>query len=156
MILLTVGTQLPFDRLIRIVDEAAPSIATPIFGQIGIGKYKPRNMEYQPFLKPTDFEAMLSKVNLIVSHAGIGTVVMAQKLKLPVVLFPRSAALREHRNDHQMATVKALDGRPGIYVARTAGQLVALLGTPLSPTPADIVLPERDRLQAALADLIRG
>ncbi|MGO8484848.1 hypothetical protein AB9F39_37290, partial [Rhizobium leguminosarum] len=30
---------------------------------------------------------------------------------------PRQAALGEHRNDHQLATVSQLVGRPGIYVA---------------------------------------
>lgn len=156
MILLTVGTQLPFDRFVRIVDEAAPSIATPIFAQIGDGEYVPRHMEAQSFLKPTEFDALLGKVSLIVSHAGIGTVVMAQKLRLPIILFPRSASLREHRNDHQFATVAVLEGRPGIHVARTPEQLVALLGRKLEPPSGDLDLPERDRLRKALVGFIRG
>lgn len=157
MILLTVGTQLPFDRFVRIVDEAAPTIATPIFAQIGrYGHYTPKNMESTPLLKPTDFEALLEKVTLIVSHAGIGTVVMAQKRRLPIILFPRSAALREHRNDHQFATVSVLEGRPGIYVARTAEELVALLHRPLEAPSGDVVLPERARLIASLADFIKA
>ncbi|WP_211280953.1 glycosyltransferase [Sphingomonas adhaesiva] len=94
MILVTVGTQLPFDRFIRIVDEAAPSLGRPVFAQVGQGTYQPRNMEYAALIDPLKFDDLIAKTELIVSHAGIGTVVMAQKFRKPVILFPRRAAPR--------------------------------------------------------------
>jgi UDP-N-acetylglucosamine transferase subunit ALG13 len=133
LILVTVGTQLPFDRLIEIVDEAAPNVAEPILAQTGRGQYVPRNIEWRPMIDPVEFADILSGVSLIVAHAGIGTLLMAQKHQKPVLVFPRRASLGEHRNEHQLATVKALQQRPGIYVAWTPEDVVHLLGQKLAP-----------------------
>jgi UDP-N-acetylglucosamine transferase subunit ALG13 len=155
VILLTVGTQLPFDRFVRIVDEAAPALGVPIFAQIGNAEYEPVHMEWRRLVPPIEFDAMLGKATVIVSHAGVGTVVMAQKYSKPVILFPRRAALNEHRNDHQLATVAALEGRTGVYVARTPEDLIALLGSPLERPLSQAEFPSRDRLRNAVADYIR-
>lgn len=133
MILVTVGTQLPFDRLIEIVDEAAPGIGRPILAQTGRGQYVPRNIEWRQMIDPVEFADILSRVSLIVAHAGIGTLLMAQKHQKPIIVFPRRASLGEHRNEHQLATVKALETRQGIYVAWTAEDVVRLLGQTLAP-----------------------
>lgn len=152
MILLTVGTQLPFDRFVRIVDDLAPSLPQPVFAQIGRGRYRPVNMEYRDFVPPVDFDALLERCTLIVSHAGIGTVVMAQRHLKPLILFPRSGALSEHRNEHQRDTAQALQGRRGIHVARDAAELAALLlGGDLSLPDAQEAKPERERLRGAVA-----
>ncbi len=135
MILVTVGTQLPFDRLIEIVDGAAPSVAQPVLAQTGCGQYVPRNIEWRQMIDPVEFAEILSRVSLIVAHAGIGTLLMAQKHQKPIIVFPRRASLGEHRNEHQLATVKALETRSGIYVAWTAEDVVGLLGQSLAPPP---------------------
>lgn len=116
MIILTVGTQLPFDRLVKVIDEIAPSIEDKIFGQIGPSGYVPRNFEHRSSMSPREFESMISESRLIISHAGIGTMLTARRLGKPIVLFPRKASLKEHRNDHQMATAKQMEGRRGIQV----------------------------------------
>ncbi|WP_293882556.1 glycosyltransferase [Sphingomonas sp.] len=156
MILLTVGTQLPFDRFVKIVDEAAPGIGTPIFAQTGYGSYEPKNMEWQKMLRPSEFDEILSRATCIVSHAGVGTVVIAQKYRKPVILFPRRAALKEHRNDHQMATIGSLEGRQGVYIARTDAELIALLGQPLLPPDESIEIPSRIRLREAIVKFIEA
>lgn len=133
LILVTVGTQLPFDRLIEIVDEAAPRLDRPILAQTGIGKYVPRNIDHRQMIDPVEFADILSNVSLIVAHAGIGTLLMAQKHQKPIIVFPRRASLGEHRNEHQLATVKALENREGVYVAWTGEDVVRLLGEKLAP-----------------------
>ena len=62
---------------------------------------------------------------LVVAHAGIGSVVTAGEHGKPIVLLPRRARLGEHRNDHQRDTVAHLAGRPGIFVADDEGALPA-------------------------------
>lgn len=136
MILVTVGTQLPFDRLIRIIDEAAPGIGQPVFAQTAGGAYVPQNIGWQAMVKPMEFDALMAEASFIVGHAGVGTVLMAQKHMKPIIVFPRRASLGEHRNEHQLATVAALENRQGIYVARTREQLVELLDKPLLPPEA--------------------
>ena len=47
MIFVTVGTQFPFDRLLRTVDDAFDKglINEEVFAQTGESNYKPRNFE---------------------------------------------------------------------------------------------------------------
>lgn len=154
MILLTVGTQLPFDRLVRLMDALAPALSAPVIAQIGAGKYRPINMECRTFIDPIELEAMLASCTLIVSHAGIGAVVMAQRHLKPLILFPRLASLVEHRNDHQVATVRALEGRDGLYVANTDEDLARLVHAQLSPPALTTENAERDLLRSAVEGFI--
>ena len=52
MIFVAVGTQLPFDRLIRSVDQWAGRSRHEVFAQIGPADYVPRNMPYARFISP--------------------------------------------------------------------------------------------------------
>lgn len=156
MILLTIGTQLPFDRLVRAVDGAAPLLAMPLFAQIGRGQYRPQAMDYCESQPAEEFTRLFARAETIVAHAGIGTVLTAQKLHKPIIIFPRRAALGEHRNDHQLATCAQLEGRPGIHVAWTEDDLVRLLMTPALPYAQDNALAEKrahfiDNLRLLLA-----
>lgn len=127
MILVTTGTQLPFDRLIVAVDEVAPSLSEPIFAQIGLSDYRPRNVEWTASLRPSQFDDKVRDASLVVSHAGIGTILRAKKHGKPIILFPRQLAFGEQRNDHQLATCAQLAGEPGIYVAMNRESLAELL-----------------------------
>ena len=153
MIVVTVGTQLPFDRLIKMVDELAPSIPVKIFAQTGRGTYVPRNIEWSATIPAGEFDGLLRQASVIMAHAGIGTVLKAYKYRKPIILVPRQASFGEHRNDHQLATVSKLQHRAGIYVARSAEELSSLLNKELMPAIAgDSASQGRQRLQ----DFIRG
>lgn len=127
MILLTLGTQLPFDRLVRALDEIAPTLNQPIFGQIGRSTYRPKSFEWAETMDPRVFDEKFRSADLVVSHAGIGTILTAQKHGKPIILFPREARYGEHRNDHQLATCNQLAGRAGIYIAHTTEELADLI-----------------------------
>jgi UDP-N-acetylglucosamine transferase subunit ALG13 len=123
VIIVTVGMQLGFDRLIAAMDALAPDLGMPVIAQTGKGSYAPRNMEARAKIAPATFETLIGEARLIVSHAGIGTVLTAARCARPIVLMPRRANLGEHRNDHQLATVGKLAGRPGILVAQDESEL---------------------------------
>ncbi|MEM6475501.1 MAG: glycosyltransferase [Pseudomonadota bacterium] len=123
MILVTVGMQLGFDRLIEAMDALAPDLDMPVIAQTGKGTYAPKNMEARVKIAPDEFESLVQQSRLIVSHAGIGTVLTAARFSKPILLFARRADLGEHRNDHQLATVRHLKNRPGILTAETAQEL---------------------------------
>jgi UDP-N-acetylglucosamine transferase subunit ALG13 len=127
LILLTIGTQLPFDRLVVAMDELAATFPDPIFAQIGHASYRPRHMQWAATLSPAEFEEKFSSAAVIVSHAGIGTILSAQKFRKPLIIVPRLARHGEHRNDHQLATAGQVKGKPGIYVAADVSELPALL-----------------------------
>lgn len=157
MILVTVGTQLGFDRLIEAMDRLTPTLGTEVIAQTGKGRYVPQHMTAFEKIAPSEFEALVMRAELLVSHAGIGSVLTAARYAKPIVLLPRQADLREHRNDHQMATVRKLTGRPGILIAQDETGLAqrisdarALGEWPVQQAPA------AQQLHDALARFIEG
>lgn len=128
MILLTVGGQLPFDRLVRAVDRwAGESGRSDVFAQVGEGDYRPLHMESVTHLEPEAFAERFAAARVIVSHAGMGTVIGALEAGKPIVVLPRRAALGEQRNDHQLATAERLRERAGVWVAMDEEALRATL-----------------------------
>lgn len=128
MIFVTVGTQLPFDRLIRAVDAwAAGAGRREVFAQIGPSPYRPLHVDYAQFVAPDECRRRMEEADVIVAHAGMGTIISALQLGKPVLVMPRLAALGEHRNDHQVATAErfALLGR--VTPANNAAQLAVRL-----------------------------
>lgn len=127
MILLTIGTQLPFDRLVHALDNLAPVLDEPIFGQVGTSVYKPKNFMAVSSVSPVEFEQNFREARVVVAHAGIGTILTAQKYRKPIILMPRRAEFGEHRNDHQLATCAQLGNKTGIYVTTDEAGLLELL-----------------------------
>lgn len=118
MIFATVGTQLPFDRLIRAVDDwAGAAPGREVFAQIGPSRLRPRHIEYAQFVSPQDCAQRFQVATAVVAHAGMGTILTALETGKRLVVMPRRAALGEHRNDHQRATVQRFTELRGIEVA---------------------------------------
>jgi len=148
LIFLTLGTQLPFDRLVRYVDEWAArtgrgaEIRAQIPEQVG-GSYRPTQFASVPRLTPTEFQRHCAEAAVIVSHAGMGSIITALSAGRPIVICPRRGHLGEHRNDHQMATARRFGDRPGIVVAETGDALGASLDRidPTAGAPARPALP---------------
>ena len=110
MILVTVGTQLPFERLVRTVDAWAGEVGrSDVFAQIGPQAEPPRHVEWARDLAPAEFDERLEAAPLVVAHAGMGTILKALSLGKPVLVMPRSSALGEHRNEHQLATTQRFE-----------------------------------------------
>lgn len=107
MIFVTVGTQLPFDRLVKAVDDwAARHLDVPVMAQVNGGRYAPAHLQTVSGLSPAEFSDSFSRAEVVVAHAGMGTIISALEVGKPLVLLPRLAALGEHRNDHQLGTAR--------------------------------------------------
>lgn len=128
MLFATVGTQLPFDRLVLALDKwHLNQRVNTSFAQIGkLGK-QPKHMSFAKTLTPLQFAKNIASCKVIVSHAGMGTILTALQIQKPIVIMPRLAEYGEHRNDHQLATAENLKDRNGIYVARSEEELFATL-----------------------------
>lgn len=131
MILLTVGSQLPFCRLVRAVDAwCAAKGRSDVVGQIGgIGpdSYRPKHFKWDQFISPAKFDELMTQADLIIAHAGMGSIISALRNAKPIVIMPRRASLGEHRNEHQQATAARFAGRQNIYVADDELVLPAML-----------------------------
>jgi UDP-N-acetylglucosamine transferase subunit ALG13 len=127
MIFVTIGTQAPFDRFIKAMDEIAGLIEEPVIAQICKGEYKVKNMIPFDYIPPDEFKKLFSEARLIVSHAGIGTILSALVDNKPIIVMPRIAALGEHRNEHQLATCKEFEKLGYINVAYNEKELKNLI-----------------------------
>ncbi len=158
MIFVTVGSQLPFDRLVRAMDSwSAAHPDEEIFAQIGAGGYLPENFPCERALKPDAFREKCAQASLIVSHAGIGNVLMSLELQKPLVLLPRRASLGEHRNDHQMATAHWLKEKRGIFIAFDEQELGAVIDAARKASVAGDFSPYASpELLEAVKSFIRG
>jgi len=126
MIFLTVGTQCPFNRLVKIVDSWAENKKTKIFAQIGNSDYKVKNFKYSRFLTKEEFDKIFNEAELIISHAGMGTIISSMEQEKKIIVFPRKAEYHEHRNDHQLAITKVFENST-INIAYNNKELVNLL-----------------------------
>ena len=162
MIFITVGTQLAFDRMVTAVDRwAAGHPGLQVFAQVGPAREQPQHIPHADFLTPARANSLMREATLIVAHAGMGTVLTALELRKPIIIMPRKASLGEHRNEHQMASARWLQGRPGIHVAWDEAGLVDLLdrretlpgGDAFSPVASG---PLVDRLRAVVQDTLQG
>ena len=118
MIFVTVGAQMPFDRMIRAVDEwAAQRGRSDVLAQIGDTDWRPQHIEWRQFIEPEEFERLFDQADAIVAHAGTGSIITAMQFGKPVLVMPRRAALHETRNDHQVATADRFKEMFSIAVA---------------------------------------
>jgi UDP-N-acetylglucosamine transferase subunit ALG13 len=89
MIFVTVGTQLPFPRLINAMDDLADLLEEKVIAQTGSYSEPTRNVEKFDTLEPAKFEQYFIAARVIVAHAGIGSILSAKRYEKPLVLFPR-------------------------------------------------------------------
>lgn len=125
-IFLTVGSMLPFDRLVRAVDawaEAHPE--AQVFAQIGNTSYVPRHLEWQAMINPEQYRQQFLACDLVVSHVGMGTVITAFECGKPLLMLARRQDLQEVTSTHQQATAQWLVGRPGIAVIDSEAEVAA-------------------------------
>jgi UDP-N-acetylglucosamine transferase subunit ALG13 len=128
VIFVTVGTQLPFDRMIQAVDAWAGSTGgRDVFAQIGPSSYTPRHIEHEAFISPAECRERMREADAIVAHAGMGTILGALQIGKPLLVMPRHAARGEHRNDHQIATAQRFAQLGQVVVASDEDELAAKL-----------------------------
>lgn len=129
-IFVTVGSQLPFDRLIGTVDAWARSPraqGAEVHAQVGETDAVPVQFPSSAELDPEAFREAAATADLIVGHAGTGTIMAALCAGKPVVVLARREALQETRNDHQLATIERFRHLPGFHGTDDAEEIPALM-----------------------------
>lgn len=129
MILVTIGSMFPFDRLIEAMDGIAASglLNDQFFAQIGSGRYEPRHMSYERFVDKASFDQLVEQADAVISHAGVGTIASALSLGKPLLVLPRRGHLGEHVNDHQVGTARRYAELGHVLVAYTEADLPQML-----------------------------
>lgn len=123
-ILVTVGAQMPFDRLVRAIDQWAGARGrTDVLAQIGSTEYRPAHIDWVDFIDPETFRERVASARVLVAHAGMGSILTALEAGKPILVMPRRGDLRETRNDHQIATAKRFLEMGKVAVAMNESEL---------------------------------
>jgi UDP-N-acetylglucosamine transferase subunit ALG13 len=155
MILLTVGTQLPFDRLVELVDRLAIKHQIQVKAQIGKSGYQSRQMEIQSFFTPDEMERAFKEASVVISHAGMGSIINCLRFKKPMIIYPRMAKYGEHRNDHQLDTLESFSNIQGIYPAKNEDEFERFIfNIDKLKSPLGLYTPERDSLISYIREKI--
>ncbi|RDE06301.1 glycosyltransferase [Sphingomonas aracearum] len=137
MIFASVGSMLPFDRLVEAVDDwAGAHRQERVFVQIGEGSFVPRHAAWTRMMSHPEYLAALGGCDLFVAHVGVGSMVQALEIGKQALLLPRLAERGEHTTDHQLHTAARFGDTAGIEIVHSAGELqqrmTALLHAPLA------------------------
>lgn len=100
LIFVTLGTQdKEFKRLLDAVEKL--EIKEKIIAQIGNTKFSSSKIEIHKFISSTEFEKYMKDARIVITHAGVGTIIHGLKIKKPMIVAAREAKYKEHVNDHQ-------------------------------------------------------
>ena len=129
MIFVTTGTsRFKFKRLINWSIQAHNLICPKEKMIIQAGSYKPHNLppniQTMPFYDYSKMISYIKKSRVIVSHAGMGTVLLCNMLKKKPIVVAREKSQDEHISDHQLSGVRYLNSKKLIYKARSKADLV--------------------------------
>ena len=111
MMLVMVGTHPQrFDRLLEAVDNliADGTIKEDVIMQTGYSHYIPKNAKWFKFISYDEMISLIKKSSKIVTHGGIGSVLLSVRYNKPTIVMPRLMKFNEHTNDHQLEIVKEL------------------------------------------------
>jgi UDP-N-acetylglucosamine transferase subunit ALG13 len=126
VIFVTVGTwRSGFDRLVKAIDDlvAGGIITDDVVAQVGHGSYQPAHVEALGFCSPCEIDAYIRKAQVVISHAGMGTIIQTLECGKPLVVVPRKPEFGEVDNDHQFSTAKQLEAEGKVLVAYEATDL---------------------------------
>ena len=107
LIFVTLGTQdKQFTRLLEAIqkqiDNGNIKKDEKIIVQAGSTKFKSKNMEIKNYMGIKQFEKLIEEADLIISHAGVGTILTALNKNKKIIAAARLKEYGEHVNDHQL------------------------------------------------------
>ena len=104
MIIVLLGTQNnDFHRLLDEVEKNIQNgnITDEVIVQAGYTKYNSNNMKIFDMTSKENLERLVADADLVITHAGLGSIEMALKKNKKVIAIPRYKEFGEHVNNHQ-------------------------------------------------------
>lgn len=130
MIFVILGTQkFQLNRLLKVLDEYVRDgkIQEGVFAQIGYSTYLPKHFEYRRFLDKADYDYKIQQANLVISHAGVGSILNVNKAGKPCIVFPRLAKYNEHVDDHQCEVAEEFSQKKYVLVCHEKDDLLEMI-----------------------------
>lgn len=106
LILVCVGaSEYKFDRLLKAIDDLCAKgtlDGNEVVAQIGYTDYVPQNYTFFNLIGRDEFQKYMESADLIITHAGTGSVIPPLKLGKKIIVFPRLEKYNEHLDNHQL------------------------------------------------------
>lgn len=154
MIFVTVGsTQIPFARLIRALDRLPRD--AQLLVQHGPVPPPSGATEARDFMEFPEVVERMEAADVVVCHAGAGSILCALRAGHTPVVVPRLERYRETVDDHQLELARALAADGRVIALEDLSRLpeaVAAAPPPRPRTQSDDLLP----IQVAVRDAIGG
>jgi UDP-N-acetylglucosamine transferase subunit ALG13 len=124
-IFVTLGTIHPyrFDRLVDRLVEIAP-VGTEFTWQLGTTARTNLPGDVHTEMSAEAFTEAAQRSDLVVTHAGVGTIMGLLDLRRPTLVVPRRRSRNEHVDDHQLQITREV-ARRGLAVSAEVDDIVA-------------------------------
>ena len=130
-IFVALGTQpFPMDRILRELDllvQESPQGVYDIFAQTGYSKYRPGNFSCQAFLPAQEYAQRIREADLLITHAGAGTMLSALSQQKRIIVCPRKKKLREHVDDHQFQIAESFSTKNLLLMCKEQDNLADIV-----------------------------
>ena len=141
MIFVILGTQdKKLTRLLDAIqkkrDEGKISKKEKIIVQAGCTRYKSKNMQIIDYMPLREFEDYVDKADIIICHAGVGTILTALKKGKKIIAAARLKKYGEHVNDHQLQILDNFTDEGYILALEDFDKIDLLLKQAKNFTPA--------------------
>lgn len=108
LILVLLGTQdKSFTRLLQLIEKEIinGNITDEVVVQAGHTKYNSPKMKVFDLIEQQDFDNLIDKANLVITHGGVGSIIGALRKGKKVIACSRLKKYNEHTNDHQLQII---------------------------------------------------
>ena len=114
-----------FSRLLNMVDKNAHCLPKPILVQSGHTPFVSNQCSVVDFVNMDHFKKYMMEAEIVILHAGAGSVMHAIKMgKCPIVM-PRMAKFDEVVNDHQVHFADVLHRQEKVFLINQAEELIS-------------------------------
>jgi UDP-N-acetylglucosamine transferase subunit ALG13 len=134
MIFVTVGTnEAPFDRLLTAIARLGGD--EEIMVQCGASKVRPANARCVDFMPFDELVAQVDRARVVVTHAGVGSVLVALGRGRHPVVVPRLRRFGEAVDDHQLGFARRFETAGLVTLVEDESRLGAALVTAATTVP---------------------
>ena len=154
----TVGVERkPFIRLLQAVDEAVRDgfLSRNTLVQKGHSPYVPDHCEWRQFLTFDEMVEQVKNADLVICHAGVGSVLLCRGLGRVPLIMPRQVKQNEHVDDHQQEFARIMADEGNAVLAEDPIQMQRVLADiPEILLKKNAITPDSPPLAQSLGDIL--
>ena len=151
MIVVTTGTnEWAFDRLVRLAARVAGD--EDLFMQFGSSTEPHGHGTWVDFVSFEELEARMREARVVITHAGVGSVMLARRCGHRPVVLPRLGKLREAVDDHQVELGRRLHAAGLVTFVEDEAEMAAAVRGEVAPS-VSLMTPQLAGADALVADL---